>query len=80
MSETMSGPATRQNVVDAADVFAATSSVEPEPIRLPTYEARLLISTAEGETVISVTAFGSSRIVDQIMHGASDAFREEVER
>lgn len=77
MSETMSGPATRPNVVDASDAFTTMSS---EPVQLPTFEARLLIANDEGETIVSVTAFGSSRVVDQIMHASTDAFREEAER
>lgn len=88
---TMSGPATRPNVVDAADVFAATSS-EPrdmeytgpiseisEPVILPQYEARFSVERDSGEPIVSVTIVGSPRIVDQIMHSVSDAFREEVE-
>lgn len=51
------------------------------PIALPQYEARLSVtSTGTDATVISVTVTGSSRIIDQVLHAATDAFREEVER
>lgn len=77
---TMSGPATRPNGVQSADVeYTGPVRIEPEPVILPQYEARFSVERDSGEPVVSVTVVGSSRIVDQIMHSASDAFREEVE-
>lgn len=80
-TRTMSGPATRPTVVEAAEAFAATSSETPEfePVTLPQYEARFSVERDSGEPIVSVTIVGSPRIVDQIMHSVSDAFREEVE-
>lgn len=69
---TMSGPATRS--------FGLSAGVEPEPIELPQYKARFSVERDSGEPIVSVTVVGSPRIVDLIMHSASDAFREEVER
>lgn len=77
MSNTMSGPATRptNGVVE----YLGALKDEPEPVVLPQYEARFSVERDSGEPIVSVTIVGSPRIVDQIMHAASDAFREEVE-
>lgn len=73
---TMSGPATRPN---AFEYLGEVAENEPEPVTLPQYEARFSVERDNGEPIVSVTIVGSPRIVDQIMHATSDAFREEVE-
>jgi hypothetical protein len=80
IEKTMSGPATRPNVVDASDAFATTSS-EPmyEPVQIPMYQVSVTFSTSEGRTVLHATVNGTARSVEQIMHTVSDTFREEAE-
>lgn len=77
---TMSGPATRPNGIESSEVeYIGPVRNEPEPVILPQYEARFSVERDNGESIVSVTVVGSPRIVDQIMHSATDAFREEVE-
>jgi hypothetical protein len=68
----MSGPAQRPAIVP-------DGTTEFEPVVIPQYTAQFSAHRADGESIVSVTIVGSPRIVDQIMHSVSDAFREEVE-
>lgn len=90
-ARTMSGPATRptnfmntNGRVEPAELpegfeYTPVKTPEFEPVVLPQYEARFVVERDSGEQIVSVTIVGSPRIVDQIMHASSDAFREEVE-
>jgi len=80
----MSGPETRPELnyrSTAGRVEPETNGESPEfvPVTLPQYEARFSVERDTGEPIVSVTIVGSPRLVDQIMHSVSDAFREEVE-
>lgn len=82
VESTMSGPDTRPPFVLSSNE-APRGEFEPEEfprVVLPTYDARFSVTNSEGEGVLSLNVVGSPRIVDQIMHAATDAFREEVER
>lgn len=81
-ARTMSGPATRPTIGDFMAAITPKATVETpefEPVHLPQYEARFSVERDNGDPIVNVTIVGSPRIVDQIMHTVSDAFREEVE-
>lgn len=52
---------------------------EPTPVVLPVYVATFTVRRDSADPIVTVTIKGSARIIDLIMHSASDAFREDVE-
>jgi hypothetical protein len=77
----MSGPATRpdEDPRESVNKMHPGFYTESTPVQLPQYEARFSVERDSGESIVSVTIVGSPRIIDLIMHAASDAFREDVE-
>lgn len=78
---TMSGPATRpdEDPKETVNKMYPGFYTESTPVQVPQYEARFSVERDNGAPIVSVTVVGSPRIIDLIMHGVSDAFREEVE-